>query len=106
MNRQFPIGRVLYLGAFYAVGMVMGNLDAQTPKPGPKLTTTTTNTNKYGEGGTLESTSDEKSILVEEVWKNKDGHIKELHRVQWLTPKPNEKSKKFGQGWQFYKNEQ
>jgi len=86
----------------------MGNLNAQTPKPGPKLTTTTTNSNKYGEGGTLESTSDEKSILVSEVWKNKDKHIKELHIVEWLTPEPNKKSKikEFGQGWQFYKNEQ
>ena len=92
------------------LGLVIENLGAQTPTPLPKLTTTTTSNNKYGEGGTLESTSDEKFNVVKEVWKNKDGHIKEQHVLQWitLTPKPNEKSKikALAQGWKFYKNEQ
>jgi len=44
-----------------------------------KLTTTTVPSDKFGQGGTLETTSDENFRVVKEVWKDKDGKIKETH---------------------------
>jgi hypothetical protein len=44
-----------------------------------KLTTTTVADDKFGKGGTLETTSDENFRVVKEVWKDKDGKVKETH---------------------------
>jgi hypothetical protein len=48
-----------------------------------KLTTTTVADNKLGEGGSLETTSDEKAKLLSEVWKDKEGKKKETHVYEY-----------------------
>lgn len=68
-------------------------------KSDPKLTTTVVASNKYGEGGTLETTSTEKAKLVKEVWKDKAGNIREVHSFEETGKTevaPTEK-------WKFYK---
>lgn len=49
----------------------------QTQQSGPKPTVIANN--KYGEGGTLETYSDNKLRLEREIWKDKNGVIREVH---------------------------
>src|SRR5438477_7538182 len=56
------------------------------PAPAPaqeKLTTTTAKSDKFGKGGTLETTSDEKSRVVKEVWRDATGKNRETHLVNY-----------------------
>src|SRR5438876_692973 len=56
------------------------------PAPAPaqeKLTTTTVKSDKFGKGGTLETTSDEKSRVVKEVWRDATGKNRETHLVNY-----------------------
>src|SRR5438477_4640743 len=46
-----------------------------------KSTTTTVADNKYGKGGTKETSSDEKLRLRTEVWKDKDGKVRQKHEI-------------------------
>lgn len=65
------------IGFFVLIPSLTAAVQAQ-PKE-QKLTTTTVASDKYGKGGTLETTSDEKAKLVKEVWKDKNGKQKEVH---------------------------
>jgi hypothetical protein len=60
------------------------NAVAQQPKPEPKMTTTTVADNRFGEGGTKETTSDEKFKVYREVWKDKEGQKREIHRLVYF----------------------
>src|SRR6266404_1914397 len=57
----------------------------QKTAPDPKLTTTTVADKTYGEGGSLETTSNEKGMLLREVWKDKDGKKVETFKYETLT---------------------
>src|SRR2546430_15996784 len=63
--------------------LLAGRVMAQDKKPEPKLTTTTSADDKYGKGGTVETTSDDKLRVFREVWKNKDGDIRETHSIYY-----------------------
>jgi hypothetical protein len=84
----FLIGSVLLTSAFVII------VSAQ-PKP-QKLKTTANASDKYGPGGTLETTSDEKLKVVKEVWKDNAGEIRETHIYQ-------DKDGKEQQVWNFFK---
>src|SRR5437879_3377381 len=74
----------------------------QEPKPEPakqpeatsaKTKTTIVADNRFGEGGTLESTSNEKLQIIREEWKDKDGKGREVHNFEdgtenWLLYTP------------------
>ena len=48
-----------------------------------KERTTTVADNRYGEGGTHETTSDAKLKLLREFWRDKDGKIREMHFLSY-----------------------
>src|SRR5947209_7868092 len=69
---------------------------AQDKKQEKKETTTTVVNKKYGEGGTVETTSDANLKLLSEVWKDKDGKIKEEHNFRYTDD-----GKLLGETWRF-----
>jgi len=64
-----------------------------------KERTTTVADNRYGKGGTLESTSDEKLRILKEIWKDKDGKMRETHYFGY-----DDKGNPSGETWNFSKN--
>jgi hypothetical protein len=100
MHVQFRIGRVPFLGlccVLLAASLIGRHVLAQKPTaPEPKLTTTTVADNRYGEGGTKETTSDEKYKIHREVWKDKNGEVREVHDVDYDSAgQPNSESWSF-----------
>lgn len=72
-----------------------------------KLKTTVVADNKYGEGGTLETTSDEKLKVVKEVWKDKNGQVKEVYSFARVVTEGLDKENEEGvptDFWEFHKD--
>lgn len=85
-HRDFVISAVVIA----TLCLLTGHLAAQ-----PKLTTTTTASDKFGKGGTLETTSDEKLHVLKEVWKDASGKIRETHTIAY------DGNVIVGEGWYF-----
>src|ERR1700682_233334 len=100
MHVQFRTGRVPFLGLccmLLAASLIGGHVLAQKHSARePKLTTTTVADNRYGEGGKKETTSDEKFKIHKEVWKDKEGNVKEVHKIEYTGNAIS------GEAWKFY----
>jgi hypothetical protein len=80
-----PILVLVFIGALVVnpSTLLAGRVMAQDKKPEPKLTTTTSADDKYGKGGTVETTSDDKLKVSYEVWRDKDGKVRETHDIEY-----------------------
>ncbi len=65
--------------AFFVICSTIAPYETAVLAQEQKERTTTVADNRYGKGGTLESTSDEKLRILKEIWKDKDGKMRETH---------------------------
>src|ERR1700730_9958034 len=87
-RRIVSVSFLKVLCALFFLCLIEGRTLAQKqPAQQPKLTTKTVPDNLYGEGGTKETTSDEKFKIYREVWKDKKGEIREVHEVDYDSAK-------------------
>lgn len=71
---------VLILG-FFVVSRTTAPYGTSVLAQKGKETTTTVADNRYGRGGTHEITTDEKLKIINEVWKDQAGNVRERHSV-------------------------
>src|SRR6202011_474830 len=89
---RFYIEYLLLFVCFFGSLLIGPAVSAQEKKE----TTTTVADNKYGEGGTLDSTSDEKRRLLSEIWRDKDRKIRAMHSLGY-----DDKGNFLGESWGF-----